>query len=161
MKKVLIALFVAGVFCGCLKGEPDRFTCSFNECGTVAPIPEIDSVKAYLATHSLIATQHCSGAFFSIDEPGTGAAPSACSNIAFTYEGRLKNGQIFDSSLTNPAVGPLSGLITGFKLGLLNLKAGGRMHMYIPPSLGYGSSTTGNIPPNSMLIFDVRLVAVQ
>lgn len=162
MKIVLIALLIVVAFAGCLKGSNDNnFTCNYNECGLVAPASEIDSVKSYLATHGLIASQHCSGAFFSIDQPGTGATPTACSNIAFTYEGRLTNGNVFDSSLTTPIVGPLSGLITGVKLGFLKLKAGGRMHMYIPPTLGYGSTPVTGVPANSMLIFDVKLVAVQ
>lgn len=161
MKNVLIAVFVAAVFCGCLKSESNTVNCTYNDCGTVAPTAEIDSLKTYLATRGIAATQHCSGAFYSIDDPGTGATPLACSNIAFTYEGRLTNGKVFDSSLTTPVAGPLSGLITGFKIGMLKLKAGGRIHMYIPPSLGYGSAATTSIPANSILVFDVKLLAVQ
>ena len=161
MKKVLIGLFIVAAFCGCLKNETNSFSCNYDECGTVAPSTEIDSLKKYLATHAIVATQHCSGAFFSVDDEGSGAAPSACSNIAFTYEGRLLNGNVFDSSLTNPVVGPVSSLITGVKLGALKIRTGGRIHMYIPPSLGYGSTANPKVPANSYLVFDMKILAVQ
>ena len=47
------------------------------------------------------------------------------------------------------------------------LRAGGKMHLYIPPSLGYGpfdiKDDQGNviIPANSILIFEVDLLAVE
>lgn len=161
MKKILIGLLIGGGFAGCLKGDGNTSSCSYNECAVVAPATEIDSVKAFLAVRGISATQHCSGLFYTVDDPGTGATPTVCNTIAFTYEGRLTNGKIFDSSITRALAGPLNGLITGFKNGIPKIKAGGRIHMYIPPTLGYGGTATGNVPANSILIFNVNLLAVQ
>jgi len=33
--------------------------------------------------------------------------------------------------------------------------------LFVPPSLGYGSTQTGSIPANSVLIFDVTLAGFQ
>ncbi|MBU3676673.1 MAG: hypothetical protein FGM54_05770, partial [Chitinophagaceae bacterium] len=30
--------------------------------------------------------------------------------------------------------------------------------LYLPPSLGYGSSASGSIPANSILIFEIELI---
>lgn len=160
MKKILFGFLLVSVFSGCLKADETPVTCTYSECGVVAPANEIQSVKDYLAANNITAVQHCSGLFYTIDSTGTGAAPTACSTIAFTYEGKLTNGNTFDKS-TDPVVFRLSQLIRGFTNGLLQIKAGGRMHLYVPPSLGYGSNSSSSIPPNSILIFDVTLVGVQ
>lgn len=161
MIRFLIALLVIGVISGCLKGNSGgSYTCNYNECSVVAPASEIDSVKAYLATHGITATQHCSGLFYTIDVPGTGTKPTVCNYIAVTYQGTLTNGTVFDSSST-PVVFALSGVIRGFQNGIPLIKTGGRIHLYVPPTLGYGSVATDKIPANSILIFDVSLAGVQ
>lgn len=160
MKKIFFGLLVIGSFTGCLKNDNQQFTCTYNECATVAPAAEIQDVKDYLAANNLTATQHCSGLFYTIDDPGTGATPTACSYVAFSYVGKLADGTTFDSSAT-PIATSVSGLITGFKNGLLKMKTGGEAHLYIPPSLAYGSTPPNGIPANAMLVFDVKLAGVQ
>jgi FKBP-type peptidyl-prolyl cis-trans isomerase len=48
----------------------------------------------------------------------------------------------------------------GWQYGLPLIKPGGKILLYLPPSLGYGSSPVGTIPANSVLIFEVQLVSV-
>jgi FKBP-type peptidyl-prolyl cis-trans isomerase FkpA len=160
MKGLLAALMLAGVLTSCLKSSSGNFNCSFNECGTVAPATEVDSVKRYLAQQGITALQHCSGLLYVVDSAGTGVEPTVCNNVAVTYQGRLTNGTVFETAST-PVALSLNGVITGFQVGIPLIKSGGRIRLYIPPTLGYGNRTVGNIPPNSILIFDVRLWAVQ
>ena len=49
----------------------------------------------------------------------------------------------------------------GWQYGIPLVKAGGRIMLYLPPSLGYGAQTVGSIPANSVLIFDITLQSVQ
>jgi FKBP-type peptidyl-prolyl cis-trans isomerase len=164
MKNTLLAFLIVGLFTGCLKGNDNNnnFTCSYNDCAVVAPATEIDAVQAYLSANSITAARHCSGLFYVIDNAGTGATPTACSDVAVTYEGKLTNGNTFDKA-ENPVPFNLSRVITGFKNGVPLIKAGGKIRLYIPPSLGYGPNPTpdGSIPGNSILIFDVTLVGVR
>ena len=39
------------------------------------------------------------------------------------------------------------------------MKVGGTRQLIIPPSLGYGSSGTGPIPGNAILVFNVTMVS--
>jgi FKBP-type peptidyl-prolyl cis-trans isomerase FkpA len=55
----------------------------------------------------------------------------------------------------------LNNLIVGWVNGIPYVKPGGKIRLYIPPSLGYGSAANGPIPANSILIFEIDLVAVQ
>lgn len=54
-------------------------------------------------------------------------------------------------------------VIRGWDQGLPGMKVGGRRLLVIPPSLAYGTRTIGNglIPPNSTLLFEVELLAVE
>jgi hypothetical protein len=38
---------------------------------------------------------------------------------------------------------------------------GGVRRLVIPPSLGYGDRLMGAIPPNSVLVFEIRLLSVD
>ena len=81
------------------------------------------------------------------------------------YTGLLSNGHKFDEG-KNVAF-TLGSLMEGWKKGLPLIQKGGKIKLYIPPSLGYGSSDIKDnngavvIPANSMLIFDISLLDFQ
>jgi len=159
MKKALAGLTAATlVLTSCLKSK-DTGTCRFNECALVAPATEIADVQSYLTSANITgAQQHCSGAFFKIETQGTGPLPTACNSVTANYQGFLVNGSRFDSSTASFA---LSSVIRGWTVLMPKVNAGGRIRMFIPPSLAYGNRANGPIPANSILIFDVNLIAVQ
>jgi len=160
MKKIttLLVLFVIAVS-SCSK---DDNTCAYSESTIVAPQSEINAVQAYLATKGLAATQHPSGFFYSIETPGTGATAGLCNSVSVLYVGKLTSGTIFDQTTGTAVTFTLGQLIVGWQKGLPLIKPGGKIKLYIPPSLGYGPNDhpSGKIPGNSILIFDMELVAV-
>jgi FKBP-type peptidyl-prolyl cis-trans isomerase FkpA len=157
MKKILaVSLMLVLFLSSCLK----KALCDFDACAAVAPSSEIQAVQNYLTTNSITAIQHCSGLFYVIDNPGSGKAPDACSVVNVTYTGKLTNGTVFDQS-TTPISFALNSVILGWRIGIPALRAGGQIHLYVPPRLGYGNQQSGPIPANSILIFDITLVAVQ
>lgn len=162
MKKILFAVLTIASLTGCLKNSESTFTCNYNACGFVAPAAEQKMVTDYLDANGLTATQHCSGFYYIIDEGGSGTAPTVCNQVAVSYTGRLTNGTVFDESET-PIVFPLTQVITGFKNGIPLIKTGGKIRLFIPPSLGYGANPPSGspIPANAVLIFDVTLAGVQ
>jgi FKBP-type peptidyl-prolyl cis-trans isomerase FkpA len=52
-------------------------------------------------------------------------------------------------------------LIPGFDQGVRGMRVGGRRRMYVPPSMAYGSSGSGPIPPNASIVFEVELTGIQ
>lgn len=162
-------LFVAAVmlatFTGCFKGM-DEQKCEYDPCRFKAPATEVQALKDYLAANSITATEHCSGLFYAIQNPGTGKSPEPCSYVYATYKGMFTNGDVFDEA-AEPLGFSLNRVVQGWTNGVPLVKEGGRIVLYIPPSLGYGSQDVRDqqgivrIPGNSTLIFEVDLVAVQ
>ncbi|RYY84954.1 MAG: FKBP-type peptidylprolyl isomerase [Chitinophagaceae bacterium] len=160
MKKTLCAtlalLFLLGSSCMKKKETP----CDFDECGFSVRSSEVANIQAYLNAQGITnAVQHCSGAFYTVVHTGTGETPSPCASVRVAYGGYLTNGNNFDSSAS--ASFRLQALIPAWPLLVPKIKEGGEIVMYVPPSLGYGSSANGPIPANSILIFRVKLYEVQ
>lgn len=158
MKKISVwALVITLLFAGCSK---DDDKCEYDQCTNKAPQAEIQAVADHITANNITAVQHCSGVFYTIENPGTGKNPTACSYVSVKYKGYLTNGTVFDQK-TFPVDFDLSRLVAGWRNVLPLLKAGGRIVLYIPPSLGYGSQAYQQIPANSILVFEIDLVAVQ
>jgi FKBP-type peptidyl-prolyl cis-trans isomerase FkpA len=102
---------------------------------------------------------------------GGGADAATGSVLTVTYTGWLydpsqvsQKGATFDSSVgRDPFTFTLGAgtVIAGWEQGLVGMKAGGLRRLVIPPSLGYGWSRVGPIPPNATLLFEVELLDVQ
>lgn len=97
-----------------------------------------------------------------------GSGPEAVNGKVLTvhYSGFLQNGTKFDSSLDRgqPFRFRLGDgmVIRGWDEGMLGMKVGGKRKLVIPPALGYGERGAGAvIPPNSTLVFEVELLAVD
>jgi FKBP-type peptidyl-prolyl cis-trans isomerase FkpA len=102
---------------------------------------------------------------------GTGASAVPGSVVAVHYAGWLYDGSQPDhkGAQFNSSVGqePFSftlgagTVITGWERGIVNMQVGGVRRLVLPPSLAYGASRYGLIPPNATLVFEVELVDVQ
>lgn len=156
IKKIIAAVVVFSFLSGCSKSP----SCDYNECSIKAPDTEIQAVQSYLSSKGITnAVQHCSGLFYVVDNIGTGKHPNACSTVNVDYVGTLTNGNVFDQNTGYSF--SLSEVIPGWRNGIPQVRAGGEVHLYVPPTLGYGSQPYGPIPANSILVFDVKLNSVQ
>lgn len=96
---------------------------------------------------------------------GKGAEAVDGAVVQVHYVGTLTDGTKFDSSRDRgePFEFTLgSGMvIEGWDQGVKGMKVGGVRKLTIPPELAYGSRDLGTIPPNSTLVFEVELLAIQ
>ncbi len=161
IKSFLLAVVMVISFSGCLKDEEPKQNCEYDACAFKAPASEILEVENYLASNNITtAVQHCSGAYYIIENEGTGSIPNVCSFINANYVGKLTNGTIFDQGTFQQPL-QLGQLVRGWVNTIPLIKKGGKMRMFLPPSLGYGNQANGPIPANSILIFDLELTYVQ
>ena len=89
--------------------------------------------------------------------------PTAKSKVKVHYHGTLLDGTVFDSSVerNEPISFGLNQVIKGWTEGLQLMVVGEKTRLFIPAYLGYGNNAAGKIPPGSLLIFDVELLAIN
>lgn len=116
-------------------------------------------MQSYANANGITATKHSSGLFYQVTNPGTGAVPSLANTVSVTYTGKLLDGTTFESR-TTPLNLALNQVITGWQIGLQQIKKGGSIKLIIPSSMAYGCAAVGSIPPNSILYFEVNLIDV-
>ncbi|MCG7914353.1 MAG: FKBP-type peptidyl-prolyl cis-trans isomerase [Candidatus Thiodiazotropha weberae] len=106
-----------------------------------------------------------SGLQYRIVEKGYGTNhPGNNDKVLVHYTGKLLNGQVFDSSFDRgkPASFNVNGVIKGWTEALQLMKKGDHWQLFIPPALAYGEKgAPPRIPPNSTLVFDLQLIAIQ
>jgi FKBP-type peptidyl-prolyl cis-trans isomerase len=105
-----------------------------------------------------------SGLQYKVITEGHGRSPVATDTVLVHYRGTTIDGTEFDSSYkrNEPISFPLNGVIPGWTEGVQLMKEGGKMELFIPSNLAYGSRGAGGvIAPDSTLIFDIELLKVQ
>ena len=122
----------------------------------------IKEIEEYIEKNNLDAHKTESGLFYVIEEKGSNKKPNANSFVHVRYTGYLLDGTVFDSNTAGTGLRiNLQNVIKGWTEGIQKFSEGGSGKLIIPPSLGYGSQRTGDIPANSVLVFDIDLVYVE
>lgn len=156
-----IALLLAAHTASCAAQTPERNAAPEQNAAPAAaaqatPAPAAPAASAPSVEQGVVTT--ASGLRIQTLAAGTGAAPEPGGAVLVSYEGKLANGTVFDS--TQEPVGlPVSALVPGFTEALLMMRVGGRYRIWIPANLAYGERGAGEgvVPPNAELEFTVTL----
>ena len=90
---------------------------------------------------------------------GKGPTPTAKDNITVKYAGRLRNGQEFLAQRTDKvSIDRIR--LAGMREALSMMNVGSKWQLAIPPALGFGGSMQPKVPPYSVLIVDVEVIAI-
>ena len=156
MKKIfLFILFATSLMISCKPAE--------EKAQEQAAIDD-QSILDYAKENNLTLESHESGLYYIVEKEGTGTShPSINSTVTIHYRGTLLNGLEFDSSYdgNGPRTFALGNLIEGWQIGIPLMVRNEKRKFFIPSRLGYGSREQGDIPSNSVLIFDIELKGFQ
>ncbi|HEX2457727.1 MAG TPA: FKBP-type peptidyl-prolyl cis-trans isomerase [Vicinamibacterales bacterium] len=102
---------------------------------------------------------------------GTGASAASGNTLSVNYTGWIydasqpeQKGAKFESSIGSTPLSFVLGagqVIPGWDQGIPGMRVGGLRRLVIPPSLAYGGTRNGPIPPNATLVFEVELLSVE
>lgn len=90
-------------------------------------------------------------------------SPNLSDTITAHFHGTLTDGTVFWSSVDSnePLTVPLSGLIEGCQKVISLMKRGDKWKVFIDPAMAYGDEGRPGIPPNSILVFDIKLLGIN
>jgi cyclophilin family peptidyl-prolyl cis-trans isomerase len=161
-----------------VKVMSDYFAAEEAEIAAMKKMKEDFSKEMLTQKNSVAALP--SGLKILVLKEGSGDKPKVGQKVLVNYAGYLEDGSMFDSNYEAVArnykvydeerkigggyepypmdISPEARLIPGFKEGLMNMKVGEKVRLFIPPHLGYGQQGGGPIPPNANLVFDLEIV---
>lgn len=106
-----------------------------------------------------------SGLRYEILRAGHTPPPRPGQIVVVDYVGRLLDGTVFDRTDNEPLHIQVGSVIAGFNEGIQQIGVGGRIRLFVPPSLGYGdedmSGVVSKIPAYSTLIYEISLLRVD
>lgn len=104
-----------------------------------------------------------SGIQYRVIEEGSGARPTATSEVTVHYRGSLSSGLEFDSSFARgtPANFKVDQVLEGWREILPLMRVGDTWKVYLPPDKAYGDRAPRQIGPNQALVFDIQLVSIK
>ncbi|MEZ5545680.1 MAG: FKBP-type peptidyl-prolyl cis-trans isomerase N-terminal domain-containing protein [Lysobacteraceae bacterium] len=105
-----------------------------------------------------------SGIQYRVIENGSGARPTAASNVEIHLRGSISTGQEFASTYQGNK--PLEiqvgeAPMTGLRTVLPMMNVGSRWEIFLPPDQAYGADPRSPIGPNQAVVLDVKLVSVK
>ncbi|MCJ1386210.1 peptidylprolyl isomerase fpr4 [Xylographa soralifera] len=95
---------------------------------------------------------------------GTGPAAKKGNRVGMRYIGKLQDGKVFDANKKGkPFSFKLGGgeVIKGWDIGVAGMSVGGERRITVPAGLAYGSKAMPDIPANSTLVFDLKLLEIN
>jgi FKBP-type peptidyl-prolyl cis-trans isomerase len=133
---------------------------SKNHDSAVQAKKDIAMINEAVASKKIDTSGSKEGVYYTILKEGTGKYPKLTDTVTVRYKGSLlADGTIFDQTKEKPATFSLGRLIKGWQIAIPQCKVGGTVSVIIPSALAYSIRTRSkNIPPNSILVFDIDII---
>ena len=156
IKELLFAFMVIGLF-AC---EKQTFYSPYAQLEA-----DVIKIDKYLDENNIDAKKSNTGLRYVIHDEGLGSTPQSGNIVKVHYTGTFLDDTKFDSSYDRGEpfqyTHGAGQVIRGWEEGLMYIGETGKITLYIPSVLAYGSRGKGDIGPNENLIFYIELLSVQ
>ena len=150
MRRIL-ALVGALSLSACLNLNVDTPTASGNPSD-----PATETFASSLNINIATMQKTASGVYYKDVTVGTGDSLTTQTNVVVSYLILLKNGAAVAQQVNLSE--SLSNEPQGLRDGMVGMRVGGERILVVPSALGFGPRTdVPGVPPNSTLVYDVRL----
>ena len=139
---------------------------------------DLTLIQDYVDENDLDAFVHASGLHIIKTKVGEGDSAMNGQIVTVDYVGRFLDGTVFDTSVDSVAQAegvydetrnyePFTfklgarNVISGWDIGFQYFAEGSEGMLIVPSYLAYGTSGRGNIPPNTVLLFEVKLLSIR
>ncbi len=104
-----------------------------------------------------------SGLEYRIVKQGSGKKPGPDDTVTCHYRGTLLDGTEFYDTYKRrqPMSVKVNGTIQAFTEALQLMPVGSKWELFVPPQLAYGEVGAGPVGPNSTLVYEVELLAIN
>jgi FKBP-type peptidyl-prolyl cis-trans isomerase len=104
-----------------------------------------------------------SGVQYRVLEAGDGLRPTMSDTVLAHYVGRFIDGQEFEGTYEKdePIDFPVPRVIPGWQEVMQLMPVGSKWEVTVPSTLAYGERGTPNIPPNSVLVFEIEILEIK
>lgn len=93
---------------------------------------------------------------------GAGEIPQKTDNVTIHYSGELIDGNRFVSTYNgSPVSFDISTSMEGWQEILPKMSEGAEWVVYLPPEYAFGAKGNKNVPPNSIVIYHLKLLSVN
>lgn len=116
-----------------------------------------EKIQKFIKKENLKLSKSSSGVYSSTIVKGKGKVIRYTDNIRVMYKGKLLNGVVFEEQ-NSPVQLTLKNLIPAWKEVLVGKNTGSVFMIVTPPQMGYGSNPIGEIPENSCLFFELKVM---
>jgi FKBP-type peptidyl-prolyl cis-trans isomerase FkpA len=139
---IALSLFILSA----CKGYSDREKTEFD-----------NEIQSFIKKKNLKMKKSSSGVYSRIEVKGSGKVIRYTDEIRVMYKGTLLNGVVFDEK-NSPVQMKLKNLIPAWKEVLIGQNSGSVFIIVTPPQMGYGSNPIGEIPENSSMCFEIKVM---
>lgn len=114
-------------------------------------------IQKFIKKENLKLSKSSSGVYSSVIVKGKGKIIRYTDDIRVMYKGKLLNNIVFDEQ-NSPVQLKLKNLIPAWKEVIIGQNSGSVFMIVTPPQMGYGSNPVGEIPENSCLFYEIKVM---